>query len=253
MLAQADNTGMRKFLCWTLFGLLLHGLPVQAANPPKRMAAHQSHADIRAAVENFVRAQTRTLPGQANIRVGEIDRRVVLPACATLETFLPPGGQLLGNSTVGVRCAGASPWKLFVTVHVTISASLLVTSRPLQLGHVLRAEDLSRRSGELTHAGMLTDSAQAIGKVLKFGIGAGQTLKQDMLRAPHVVTQGQTVQLQIEEQGFSVRAEGQALHNASEGESIQIKTASGRVVTGIAREGGLIEVRTPKTPASSSP
>lgn len=253
MLPQADNTGMKKFLCWALFGLLLPGLPVQAAGQQKRMAAHQSHADIRAAVENFVRAQTLTSPGRISIRVGEIDRRVVLPACTTLETFLPPGGKLLGNSTVGVRCAGAAPWKLFVTVQVKVSANLLVTSRPLQLGHVLRAEDISGRNGELSSAGMLTDPAQAIGKVLKFGIGAGQVLKQDMLRAPYVVTQGQTVQLQVEEQGFRVRAEGQALNNAAEGENVQIKTASGRVVTGIAREGGLIEVRTPKAPASASP
>lgn len=244
---------MKKFLCWALFGLLLHGLPVQAANPQKHMAPRQSHADIRAVVESFVRTQTQSMPGQVSIRVGEIDRRAVLAACTTLEAFLPPGGHLLGNSTVGVRCTGAAPWKLFVTVYVKVSANLLIASRPLQLGHVLRAEDLSSQSGELTHAGMLTNPAQAIGKVLKSGIGAGQTLKQDMLRAPYAVTQGQTVQLQVDKQGFRVRAEGQALNNASEGENVQIKTASGRIVTGIARKDGLIEVRTPETPASRSP
>jgi len=53
-------------------------------------------------------------------------------------------------------------------------------------------------------------------------------LKQDMLRAPYAVTQGQKVQLQVEGPGFKVHSEGLALSNAAEGQSVQIRTASGK-------------------------
>lgn len=237
---------MEKHLFWALPALLLYGLSAQAA-------AQQSHDEIRAAVETFVRAQTEKLPGQATIKVGEIDRRITLPACPALEAFLPPGSPLFGNASIGVRCAGPHSWKLYVPVHIKISAGLVITSRPLQQGQVLRADDLASQSGELTHAGILTDPAQAIGKVPKFGIGAGQVLKQDMLRAPYAVTQGQTVQLQIEGEGFRIHSEGQALGNAEEGQRVQVRSASGQVVSGVAKAGGAVEVRPPNVHGSSHP
>ncbi len=216
--------------------LLLTTLPAQAAT-------QQSHAEIRAAIESFVRAQTLTLPGQVAIQVGEIDRRLVLPACPTLEAFVPPGGKLLGNSTVGVRCPSAKKgWRLFVPVQVKVSATLLIANRPLQQGQMLQTDDLASQNGELAQVGMLTDPAQAIGRVLKYSVGAGQVLKQDMLRDPYAVTQGQTIQLQTEGAGFKIRATGQALNNASEGQSVRVKTSSGQVVSGTARADGTVEV-----------
>ncbi len=43
-------------------------------------------------------------------------------------------------------------------------------------------------------------------------------------------------------QGFSVSAEGQAMTKASEGQVVQVKVASGQLVSGIARTGGKVEV-----------
>ena len=216
--------------------LLLLALPAWAS-------AQQNHAEISAAVEAFVRAQTSALPGQVTVKVGEIDRRIALPACPELEAFLPSGGQLLGNGTVGVRCpAGKKAWKLFVPVHVTVTASLLIANKPLQQGQVLHAEDLSSQSGELAQTGILTDPAQAVGKTLKYSIGAGQVLKQDMLRVPYAVTQGQTVQLQAEGTSFRIHSEGYALNNAAEGQAVRVRTSSDQVVSGTARPNGVVEI-----------
>lgn len=228
---------MRNYPFLLLFILLL--LPLFAWADTQ-----QSHADIRAAVEAFVRAQTSDLHGQVTVRTGEIDRRIALPACPEMETFLPPGGRLLGNGTVGVRCpTGKKGWKLFVPVRVTVTANLLVVNKPLQQGQVLRAEDLSSQSGELTQTGILTDPAQATGKILKSSIGAGQVLKQDMLRAPYAITQGQTVQLHAEGTGFKIHSEGQALNNAAEGQTVRVRTSPDQVVSGTARSDGTVEMR----------
>ncbi len=227
-----------KNLCSPLLPiLLLLSLPAWAG-------AQQNHAEIRAAVETFVRAQTSALPGQVTVKVGEIDRRIALPVCLELEVFLPPGGQLLGNGTVGVRCpADKKAWKLFVPVHVTCITNLLIANKPLQQGQVLRAEDLASQGGELAQTGILTDPVQAVGKILKYSIGAGQVLKQDMLRAPYAVMQGQTVQLQVEGAGFRIHSEGHALNNAAEGQSVRVRVSSDQVVSGTAHSDGTVEVR----------
>jgi len=233
---QADNTVMKNPHTLILSVLLL-------VTPSAWAGVQQNHAEIRTAVETFMRAQTSALPGQVTIKVGEIDRRIVLPTCPEFEAFLPPGGKLFGNGTVGVRCtAGKKGWKLFVPVHVTVIANMLITGKPLQQGQVLHAEDLASQSGELVQTGILTDSGQAIGKILKYSIGAGQVLKQDMLRTPYAVMQGQAVQIRVEGAGFRMHSEGQALNNAAEGQIVRVRTPSDQVVSGTARAGGVVEV-----------
>ena len=211
-------------------------------SPSASAAAPQNHAEIRDTVFAFVRAQTQGLPGKVSIQVEELDKRIVLPACTSLEAFLPAGARLNGNSSVGVRCNAKKGWSVFVTVTVRISVSLLTASNTLQQGQIVRAEDLAGLSSETLQADTLTDPAQAIGKVMKFGVGKGQLLRQNMLRDPYTVTQGQTVQLLVEGQGFSIRSEGQALNSAAEGQTASVRTTSGQKVTGVVKN-GIIEIR----------
>ena len=204
--------------------------------------APQNHAEIRDAALAFVRAQTQALPGKVSIQVEEMDKRIVLPACPALEAFLPPGAHLNGNSSVGVRCNSKKGWSVFVPVSVKISASLLTANITLQQGQIVRAEDLGSLSSETLQADTLTDPAQAIGKVMKFGIGKGQLLRHNMLRDPYTVTQGQTVQLQVQGQGFLIRSEGQALNNAAEGQAASARTVSGQKLSGVVKN-GILEIR----------
>ncbi len=222
-----------KKIIFLLYALL--SLPA-AASPA------QSHAAIRDTALAFVRAQTQGLPGKVSIQVDDIDKRITLPSCPALEAFLPAGAQLNGNSSVGVRCTGKKGWSVFVPVTVKVSVNLLTANNTLQLGQVVRAEDLGSLSSETLQPGTLTDPAQVIGKVMKFGVGRGQLLRQDMLRDPYSVTQGQTVQLQIEGQGFHIRSEGKAMNNAAEGQTATARTASGQSVSGTVKN-GIIEIK----------
>jgi len=202
----------------------------------------QSHTEIRDAVTAFVRTQTQAIPGKVSIQVAEIDPRTLLPACPALEAFLPPGTQLNGNSSVGVRCIKKHNWSIFVQANVKISINMLTAKNTLLQGQTVRAEDIGMLSSETLQTGTFTEPAQAIGKIMKYGIGAGQILRQDMLRAPYTVKQGQTVQLQVLGSGFRVKAEGQALNNAAEGETTSARTASGQLISGVVK-GGIIELK----------
>ncbi len=205
--------------------------------------ARQSHDTIRQIAAEFIQAKTQSMPGKIAIKVDDIDQRLSLTPCTQLEAFLPTGAQLLGKTSIGVRCNDKNGWSIFILASITVTINMLVSSKPLQQGQVLAAGDFGMRSGELNQQGVLTDETQALGKVMKFSIGAGQLIKQDMLRPPYVVTQGQTVQLISAGNGITIRTEGKALNNAAEGQAAQVKLISGQVISGIARENATVEVR----------
>lgn len=206
-------------------------------------SAAQDHAQIRDTAAAFVRQQTAGLPGKTAYQVEEIDPRIALPECARLEAFLPAGSQLIGKTSVGVRCAEKNGWSIFIPVQIKVSLNLLTSARQLPPGHTLREEDLASQTMEISRAGGFTDPGQVLGKVLRHNIAAGQVLREDMLRPPYSVTQGQVVQISVQGSGFSVRSEGVALNNASEGQAVQVRVGSGRVIGGIARTNGLVEIR----------
>jgi flagella basal body P-ring formation protein FlgA len=207
------------------------------------LAAPQSHERIRETALAYAQAQTAALPGKVTIRIGEIDQRTTLRACPALEAFQPTGAAMLGRTTIGVRCNEKPGWSVFIQAEIRINTTLLVASRPLAQNSVLGEGDLTLQNGELGQPGLLTDPAQALGKTLKVGIGAGQVLRQDMLRTPFVVLQNQTVDVLVHGEGYTVRASGQALANAADGQSLQVRMASGQVVRGNARADGTVEVR----------
>jgi flagella basal body P-ring formation protein FlgA len=205
----------------------------------------QDPRQIEAAVAAFLHAETAGLPGRAEITVGTIDPRTSLPQCAALEPTLPAGSRPWGNTTVIVRCMAPSAWTAYVRANVKVVANYVVSARPLKQGQALVAGDLTSLSGDLTQlpAGIVTDPDQAVGRTLIANLPFGSPLRQDMLRAQAVVIQNQTVKLVSSGPGFSITAEGRALNNAVDGQPIQVRSASGTVVSGIARMGGIVEVR----------
>lgn len=200
---------------------------------------------IHRAVEQYLRAQTAGLPGAVTFTVGAIDARSVLPACAALDIYTPPGARLWGLTSVGVRCSGAAPWNIYVSAQVKVVGDYAVAARPLAQGQVLAPTDIATQSGDLTQlpAGVVTDPQQALGKTSIAAVAPGQPLRQDLLRAPLVIQQGQTVVVHSSGHGFRVSADGKALNNAYDGQIAQVRTASGQTLSGVARAGGIVEIR----------
>ena len=210
---------------------------------PLAQAAPQNLSEIRQTVAAFAKQQTAHLAGQVNVVVGIIEQ-AQLPACAKLETFLPLGAKLWGNSNVGVRCSQGADWTLYVPVTVRVQAPVVVATRPLASGKILADEDLTLQMAELTQlpAGVISATQDVVGKVLISGVVAGHPLRQDMLRAPIVVRQGQSVRLVAQGKGFKVSSEGKALSNAAVGQNVQVKAQNGQTVSGVVQADGTIEV-----------
>jgi flagellar basal body P-ring formation protein FlgA len=207
-------------------------------------AAQQDSESIRATASGFLQQQTAGLPGKITITVAPAFPRG-LAACTTLEPFMPPGARLWGRTTVGVRCAGAKPWTIYLQARVSLEATYYIAARQIAPGELLSAADLVARDGDLSNLpqAIITDPSQAVGSVALVRIGAGLPLRQDTLRSATSVIIGQTVKVVAVGQGFTISAEGSAMNNATPGQQVRVKTANGQIITGIVKDASTVEIQ----------
>ena len=162
----------------------------------------------------------------------------------SLRHFFQRAHDFWGNTSVGVRCSGASPWVIYVPLSVKVETSVVVATQALTRGRVIVASDLALQEADLCQlpAAVITEAGQALGRILGASIAPGQPLRQDLLRSPPVIQQGQSVTLRALGAGFRVSAAGKAVNNAIEGQVTQVRTPSGQTVSGIARLGGIVDI-----------
>ena len=229
--------GMNRILITT--ALLLASVSA-VAQPHGRMDT----AVLRQSVEQFLQVQTAGLPGKVTVTAGAVDPRLALAPCPAPEAFLMPGARAWGKTTVGVRCAAPSAWTVYIQANVSVLGNYVAAAAPLAQGQPIEESQLAVMQGELTAlpAGIATDKAQVVGRTSSLSISAGTPLRLDLLKSKPVVLMGQPVKLVSRGNGFSVSAEGKAAANAGEGQVVQVRTANGQQISGIAKAGGLVEV-----------
>jgi flagella basal body P-ring formation protein FlgA len=215
--------------------------PVTAVAPTM---TKQNLASIKTKITEFLETQAIGYPGKVSVHAGAIDPNLKLAQCPDMQVFMPTGSRAWGKTSVGVRCNAPNVWTIYVQATVNVVAQYLVAASPLAQGQTVTEQDMIFESGDLTQlpAGVFTDQAQAVGRTVNISMNAGTVLRQELLKIAPVVQQGQTVKLLSKGKGFSVSAEGLAMAKANEGQVVQVKAASGQVVTGIARSGGQVEV-----------
>ncbi|MFC0402599.1 flagellar basal body P-ring formation chaperone FlgA [Paraburkholderia rhizosphaerae] len=207
-------------------------------------AGQQDPESIRATALAFLQQQTAGLPGKITITVAPGFRRG-LAACTALEPFMPVGARLWGRTSVGVRCAGARPWTIYLQARISLLATYYTAARQIAPGETLSAADLVAHDGDLAvlPQTVITDPSQAVGAVALQRIGPGMPLRQDTLRSAASVTAGQTVRVVAAGDGFTISAEGNAMSNAAPGQQVRVKTTNGQIVTGVVKDGATVEIQ----------
>ncbi|MCZ2892700.1 flagellar basal body P-ring formation protein FlgA [Burkholderia thailandensis] len=214
-----------------------------AAAAPPPPAGQQDGESIRRAALAFLQQQAAGLPGKTTITVAPAFPRG-LAACTTLEPFLPSGARLWGRTTVGVRCAGARPWTIYLQAKLAVQATYYVAARQIAPGETLTAADLVARDGDLTMLplAVITDAQQAVGATALTRVAAGLPLRQDLLKSAASVSIGQTVRVVASGHGFTISTEGSVLNNAAPGQQVRVRMAAGQIVTAIVKDAATVEI-----------
>lgn len=224
----------------TALAMLAGAAAAQTANPAQVLPDE-------AALHAFVTARMPTAGAQLSrveLRFGPVDLQALPAACTRVEPFVPPGGRLWGRSSLGLRCTGGASWSALLPVTVSAWGPALVAASPLAAGTVLTAQDLALQEVELSReaAGALREPRQAEGQTLARALAPGQVLRADMVRMTTVVQAGDPVRLQILGAGFTITSSGQALNSAGQGQVVRVRTELGKVLSGVAREGRVVDV-----------
>jgi len=199
--------------------------------------SHHSLDNIRQAAREYVLQRLGATSNKYHIEAGRLDPRLKLNQCATdLEVSLPQYGIRHGSTTVSVRCAGPKPWSLFVPVVVQQFKDIVVLSRPLQRGEIIKADDLRLQQYDIFSlpSGYIENTETIIGKELSQNLPEGAVLNHRLVRSPVAIQRGQMVTLMARNNVIEVRSEGKALEKGAIGERIRVKNLkSRRIVEGI--------------------
>ncbi|MET0981256.1 MAG: flagellar basal body P-ring formation chaperone FlgA [Telluria sp.] len=231
------------FKIFKLLTALLLAAPLAHAAAPAPNGVRQDGAALRKVAEQFLHTQSAGLPGKVTVKIGAVDPRLSLAACPAPEAFQQPGARPWGKTTVGVRCT-APVWTVFLQAQVSVIADYVTAAVPLAQGQAIDAGQLATMQGDIAAMpnGIITDMAQAIGRTPTVSLPAGTPLRLDSLKSRPVVQQNQAVRIISRGENFSVSGEGKAIGNAGEGQVVQVRTPRGAIISGTARNGGIVEV-----------
>jgi flagellar basal body P-ring formation protein FlgA len=201
-------------------GVLLGGF---AMAEPLPTASFETAAAIHDLVTAAVSPRLAAFKdASVEIEIGAFDPRLRLPACPAADIELPPVNHAL--MTAKVSCA-APVWTLYVPVRLHAWIDAVVAAVNLMPETTLGSADLTRGRVDLLaqSGGLLTDPAEAAGKVLRVGLPAGAPVLSPFLEAPVVIHRGQKVLLTLDADTMTIRAPALALEDGRVGQSIEVE------------------------------
>jgi flagella basal body P-ring formation protein FlgA len=197
-------------------------------------------------VRRFVQNELGPIEGASriDISVGDADARLRLAPCERTEPFLRSAARLWGRSFVGLRCASGAQWTISVPVQVRVYGPGLVAARALPPGQPIGADEVRTEEVEWTRdaQGVARELSQLQQRVPARSIEPGQPIGLSLLSDAPAVTQGDAVKLVGRGHGFSITTDAVALAAASPGQPVRVRVESGKILTGTAREGRIVEV-----------
>lgn len=204
------------------------------------------HESIVAAIDRFLTSNIRQSEGDFEVKIARFDRRLRLARCnAKLEPFFPHDNKRIGKVTVGVRCPGAKPWKIYTTASIRTFQKVAIAIRPLARGAVVSREDFrfERKDISKLRQGFLTSDEQILNKQTKRALSRGAVFSAANLRSQQLIKRGQRVTIRAQSPTFDIRMSGLALMDGEAGQQIRVRNdKSKRIVEGKVIAPGIVQV-----------
>lgn len=185
----------------------------------------ESHENITTAAINLIN-DTISDYDDKTIQITPLDKRLRMAKCTkNLEAFLNAGTKLLGKSTIGVRCTGEKPWKIYISATINLFSDVVISNTPIHRGAVISKESLrtDRRNIAELHRGYYTTPDQIVGKIAKYTLNAENVITPSAVSMPKLVQRGKNVIIMAATGGIEVKMNGKAMADGHLGELIKIK------------------------------
>ena len=193
-------------------------------------ADYQSHESLESIVLKFLNDETKNIK-DSEVSVQNFDKRLRLHLCSTeLEVFWPVSSKRVGNTTVGIRCGGNKPWKIYIGAYIHIYKSVWVTNSGLHRNQVIDSLSVTAERRDITRltSGYILASTPIEGQIVKRNISANQILTNNVLDSQKMVKRGDRITIISKFSGIEVRAAGIALNDGKKGERIRVKNTGSK-------------------------
>lgn len=207
-------------------------------------ALRQARAWLDQAVQQQVAGNPANL--RIQMELGQLDARLKLAPCQTIESYLPAGQSLWGRTRVGLRCTqGAVRWNVFLPVTVHAWGQAWVLTRNVPSGGTLSDGDavLSEVDWAEDASPIVARRESWSGQVASRPLQAGASLRQAMIRAPEVFPAGAQIRVVALGSGFRVTADGQALNAGVIGQLARVRMEGGRIMSGMVVDKNTVQVQ----------
>ncbi|MGM0594022.1 MAG: flagellar basal body P-ring formation chaperone FlgA [Pseudomonadota bacterium] len=202
---------------------------------------------IREAARQFLEQEGERLSGEVEVAVGRIDSRLRLARCdQPLSTEWPKGGRQSGTVSIRVACRGEVNWSIYVQGTIAVYDQVVVASRPLSRGSMLRPGDVELRREDMTrlNRGYFSSVDEVVGMEARRSLRAGMVLSPSQIEPPIVIRRGEKVSIRAQTGVVEVEMEGKALADGARGELIPVENlSSGQKIEAEVVGPGIVQVR----------
>jgi flagella basal body P-ring formation protein FlgA len=139
-----------------------------------------------------------------------------------------------GICLVGLEGAGGSGTNVYVPFKVQVRTALYSLNRNVKKGETIGLADVSAKETYLQGftAAYPSGIEEIVGKAAKKEMSAGQMITRQMLEERVMVAKGDMVNLTLENDKLLIQARGVALEKGAIGDSVRVKSASGKEISG---------------------
>jgi flagella basal body P-ring formation protein FlgA len=184
-------------------------------------------------------AAAESAPQGAQLRlevtVGNLDSRLKLAPCASVEPYLPMGTRLWGRSRVSLRCVdGVTRWNVSVPVLVKAIGPAWVVRGQVASGGVIGEGDVVQAEADWAEdtQAVVQEPGAWLGQIATRQLSTGMVLRQGMVKPAQVFIAGAQVRVVAQGRGFEVASEAQALSAGVVGQTARVRMDNGRIATG---------------------
>ncbi|MDD5028824.1 MAG: flagellar basal body P-ring formation chaperone FlgA [Rhodoferax sp.] len=223
---------LKYLIAWICLGLPAAWAQSVSAVPDVGVALL---ASAQSWLDHALAQQAQPLPLRTEVVVGRLDARLKLAPCQQIEPYLPPGTRLWGQSRLGLRCVqGVTRWNVFLPITVKAFGPAWVIKGQIASGAVLQASDAMAVEVDWAERAspVIANQADWLGQTATRMLGAGQPLRQDMVRGTQVFQAGTQVRVVASGTGFEITGRGQALSGGVLGQSARVRMGNGQILQG---------------------
>jgi flagella basal body P-ring formation protein FlgA len=226
--------------------LLLIGMLLTTASQPLIASATESHTRIADTARAYIAERHPWQQMTTKITVQSLDPRTKLRQCPIkLEAFLSAGAKVKRRTTVGIRCNGNKPWKIYLPVTVEAFAKVMVARHPIAPNTEISERDISWSQRDISALGYgyLRSLGNGGGYRSRRSIAQGAVLTPNMVEASSIVSKGQRVQLNSKAGAVNVSMMGIAMESGALGARILVKNLnSGKSLEGVVESENVVRL-----------